>query len=123
MVPENLKYTKEHEWIRVEGNVGAVGITDHAQEALGDVVFVELPVAGKRVAQGEEACSVESSKAASSIYAPASGTVKQVNEDLTADPSLVNSDPYGQGWIYKIELSNPAELETLLTPEQYQELL
>ncbi len=123
MVPENLKYTKEHEWIRVEGSLGVVGITDHAQEALGDVVFVELPVAGKKLAQGVEACSIESSKAASSIYAPVSGTVKQANETLTADPSLVNSDPYGKGWVYKIELSNPAELDTLLTPEQYEKML
>ncbi|MBN1942584.1 MAG: glycine cleavage system protein GcvH [Phycisphaerae bacterium] len=123
MIPENLKYTKEHEWIRVEGDVGVVGITDHAQEALGDVVFVELPSPGKKVAQGEEACSIESSKAASSIYAPAGGTVKDVNEDVTADPSLVNSDPYGKGWIYTLELSDPAELGNLLTPEQYKELL
>jgi glycine cleavage system H protein len=123
MIPENLKYTKEHEWIRVEGAVGVVGITDHAQEALGDVVFVDLPDAGKTVAQGDEACSIESSKAASSIYAPAGGTVKEANEDLTTDPSLVNSDPYEKGWIYKIELSNPSELDNLLTPEQYKELL
>ena len=123
MVPENLKYTKEHEWIRVEGNVGVVGITDHAQHSLGDVVFVELPVAGKKLAQGNEACSIESSKAASSIYSPASGTVTEANETLTADPSLVNSDPYGGGWVFKIELSNPAELDTLLSPQQYKESL
>ncbi|MBN1554633.1 MAG: glycine cleavage system protein GcvH [Phycisphaerae bacterium] len=123
MIPENLKYTKDHEWIRVEGSVGVVGITDHAQEALGDVVFVDLPVSGKSVAQGEEACSIESSKAASSIYAPVSGTVKAANEELTADPSLVNSDPYGKGWVYTIEVSNPADLENLLSPQQYQELL
>jgi glycine cleavage system H protein len=123
MIPENLKYTKEHEWIRVEGKIGVVGITDHAQQALGDVVFVELPDAGKKVAQGDEACSIESSKAASSIYAPAGGTVKETNENLAADPSLVNADPYGKGWIYTIELSNPAELDKLLTPEKYHELL
>ena len=123
MIPENLKYTDQHEWIRVEGGVGVVGITDHAQESLGDVVFVELPDVGKQIAQGDEACSIESSKAASSIYAPAGGTVKEVNEDLTADPSLVNSEPYGKGWIYKLELTNEAELDNLLTPEKYQELL
>lgn len=123
MIPENLKYTKEHEWIRVEDGVGVVGITDHAQESLGDVVFVELPDAGKTVAQGDETCSIESSKAASSIYAPVGGTVREGNEELTADPSLVNSDPYEKGWIYKIELSNPAEVDNLLTPQQYQELL
>jgi glycine cleavage system H protein len=123
MIPENLKYTKDHEWIRVEGNVGVVGITDHAQESLGDVVFVELPAAGKVVARGDEACSIESSKAASSIYAPAAGAITEANEDVTADPSLVNSDPYGKGWIYRIELSNPADLDGLLTPQQYQELI
>lgn len=123
MIPENLKYTREHEWIRVEGSVGVVGITDHAQHSLGDVVFVELPPPGKKVSQGAEVCSIESSKAASSIYAPAGGTVKEINESLLSDPSLVNADPYGKGWIYTLELNNPAELDNLLTAEQYQKLL
>ena len=120
MVPDDLKYTEQHEWIRVDGNVGTVGITDHAQEQLGDITFVELPNEGAQLRQGDEACTVESAKAASSIYAPVGGSVTAVNDDLLADPSLVNSDPYGKGWIYRIELSDPGEVGKLMAPEAYR---
>lgn len=120
MNPENLKYTKQHEWIRIEGETGTVGITDHAQEALSDITFVELPEVGQEVAVGEEVCSIESCKAASDIYAPVSGKVTEVNEALDEDPSAVNSDPYGKGWIYKIEIANPAEADPLMTAEVYE---
>ena len=123
MAPENLVYTKDHEWVRIEGGAATVGITDHAQEALGDPTFVELPEVGRELAQGDEACAIESSKAAASVYAPVSGKVVAVNEDLDGDPGLVNSDCYGQGWFYKIELSEPAEADALLTPEAYEKLL
>jgi glycine cleavage system H protein len=122
MVPKDLRYTDQHEWIRMEGKVGTVGITDFAQRQLGDVTFVELPDVGKALHQGGEACSIESAKAASSIYAPASGNVTAVNEALAADPSLVNTDPFGRGWVYKIELTDAAQINSLLSPQQYEEL-
>ena len=123
MVPSNLVYTKEHEWIRVEGTTATVGITDHAQQALGDLTFIEPPAVGTELTQGDEACAIESSKAAASVYAPLAGKVIEINEDLEADPGLVNSDCYEQGWFYKIELADPAQLGTLLTPEAYEKLL
>jgi glycine cleavage system H protein len=123
MVPNDLVYTKDHEWVRVEGGVGTVGITDHAQEALGDLTFVELPAVGRRLVQGDEACAIESSKAAASVYAPLGGKVVEVNGDIEGDPGLVNSDCYGKGWFYKIELSNPAEAQSLMKPAAYEKLL
>lgn len=122
-IPKELLYTEQHEWMRVEGNVGTVGITDHAQEALGDLTFVELPEAGTEVAQGKEACALESCKAAASIYAPASGKIIEANAALEDDPGLVNSDCYGQGWIYKLELSDDGELSALKSAEQYEQFL
>ena len=117
--PENLKYTKEHEWISVEGNVAKIGITDHAQAELTDIVFVELPQNGKQVETGDPVAVVESVKAASDIYAPIDGKIVEGNADLETDPSLVNTSPYEKGWIYKIEISNSSQVEALMTSEDY----
>ncbi len=117
-----LKYTPDHEWIRVEGDIATVGITHHAQDALGDVVFVELPEVGKTLAQKDVAGVVESVKAAADVYMPVSGEVIEVNEALRADPSLANSDPLGAGWFFKVRLSAPAELDTLLDETAYGQL-
>jgi glycine cleavage system H protein len=122
-LPENLKYTKDHEWIRVEGTTGTVGITDHAQGELGDVVFVELPAAGRGVKQGESFGTIEAVKAVSDLYAPVSGSVTEVNPDLTGTPELVNKDPYGKGWMVKIKLSNPDELKNLLDAAAYSSMV
>jgi glycine cleavage system H protein len=119
----SVRYTKDHEYIRVEGDTGTVGITDYAQEQLGDVVFVELPEVGKAVAKGGEAAVVESVKAASEIYAPVSGEVVAVNGELESAPGTVNEDPSGKGWFLKLKLKDPAELESLMTEQQYQEFL
>lgn len=114
-----LYYTKDHEWIRVEGNVGTIGISDFAQSQLGDVVFVEVPEPGKKVAAGGELAVVESVKAASEVFAPASGTVTEGNAAITENPSLVNSDPMGEGWFAKIKIENPAELSGLMDQAAY----
>jgi glycine cleavage system H protein len=119
----SIRYTKDHEYIRVEGDTGVVGITDYAQEQLGDVVFVELPEVGKSVAKGGEAAVVESVKAASEIFAPVSGEVVAVNTDLEGAPGTVNEDPRGKGWFLKLKLKDPAELESLMSEEQYQEFV
>ena len=115
------RYTKEHEWIRLDGDTAVVGITEHAQSQLGDVVFVELPEIGKSVAAGDEAAVVESVKAASEIYAPASGEVVAVNDALAETPATVNEDAEGKGWFLKLKLKDPAELEKLMTAEQYKD--
>jgi glycine cleavage system H protein len=117
------RYTKDHEYIRVEGDAGIVGISDYAQGQLGDVVYVELPSVGKTLAKGDEAAVVESVKAASEVYAPVSGEVVEVNSDLEASPGAVNEDAAGRGWFLKIRLTNPGELEGLMTEEQYGEFL
>jgi glycine cleavage system H protein len=119
-IPSDLKYAKSHEWVRVSGNEATVGITDHAQHELTDVVFVELPEAGKKIKTAEACAVVESVKTASDIYSPVSGEIAQVNKAVVDDPALVNSDPYEAGWFYKIKLSNPSELDGLLTPDQYR---
>ena len=116
-----LKYSKDHEWVRVEGDVGTVGISDYAQEKLGDVVYVELPEVGRTVAQNEEAAVVESVKAASEVYAPVSGEVVEVNQALEDDPSLVNGDATGEGWFLKLRLSAPGELDGLMDDAAYAE--
>lgn len=116
-------YTKEHEWVAVDGDIGTVGITRYAQEQLGDIVFVELPEVGKTLAKGGEAAVVESVKAASDVYAPVSGDVTAVNESLTDAPATVNEDAEGKGWFMKVKLRNPAELGDLMTAEQYQDFL
>jgi glycine cleavage system H protein len=119
-VPLDLKYAKSHEWVRVNGDVATVGITDHAQHELTDVVFVELPEAGRKIKAGEACAVVESVKTASDIYSPVSGEVTEVNQAVVDDPALVNSEPYEDGWFYRVKLSNPAELNALLGPEQYK---
>jgi glycine cleavage system H protein len=117
------RYTKDHEYIRVDGDTGIVGITDYAQQQLGDVVYVELPDVGKAVQKGGEAAVVESVKAASEIYAPVSGEVVAVNSDLESSPGTVNEDPSGRGWFLKIKLQDQAELDGLMTEEQYQDFV
>jgi glycine cleavage system H protein len=116
-----LYFTKEHEWIRVEGDTATVGVSDHAQEQLGDIVFVEVPEAGRQVAKGQEAAVVESVKAASDVYAPVSGEVIEGNQAIADDPALVNSDPEGQGWFFKLKLSSPGELDGLMDEAAYRE--
>lgn len=123
MAPENLKYTAEHEWVKIDGSEVTVGITDHAQEQLGDIVFVELPPVGKAVEPSAEVVGLESAKAAASVYAPCKGTVAAVNEALAEDPALVNSDPYGQGWMYKLNVEDASALEKLKSPEDYEKYL
>ena len=118
-VPADLKYAKSHEWARIQGGEATVGISDHAQHELTDVVFVELPQPGKKVQAGEACAVVESVKTASDIYSPVSGEISAVNQAVVDNPSLVNSEPYAGGWFYKIKLSNPAEANALLSPEQY----
>lgn len=118
--PENLRYTKEHEWVLVEGDTGTVGITDHAQSELGDIVYVDLPKTGARMEQGKALGSVESVKAVSDIYAPVSGEVVAINETLADAPEKLNQDAHGEGWLVKIRLSNPAEMDGLLSATQYQ---
>ena len=118
-VPANLKYAKSHEWVRAEGEVATVGITDHAQHELTDVVFVELPAVGRKVKAGEACAVVESVKTASDIYSPVSGEIIEANQAIVDNPALVNTDPYGGGWFYKIKLANVGELASLLKPEQY----
>jgi glycine cleavage system H protein len=118
--PENLHYSEEHEWVRVEGTRATVGITDFAQDALGDVVFVQLPDAGLAVIRSAGCAEVESTKSVSEIYAPVSGTIVEVNAALEDAPELVNGDPYGEGWIFVVELSDPAEIETLLDAAGYR---
>ena len=119
-IPSDLKYTKSHEWVRVSGDTAMVGITDHAQHELTDIVFVELPDVGRKVKAGEACAVVESVKTASDIYSPVSGGILEANQLAVADPALVNSEPFASGWFYKIKLSNPTELNALLSPEQYQ---
>jgi glycine cleavage system H protein len=118
--PENLRYATTHEWILVEGDTGTVGITDHAQAELTDIVFAEPPAIGKTVNAGDIAAVVESVKAASDIYSPVSGEVVERNEAIEADPSLLNTDPFGAGWIFKIRLANPADLESLQDAAAYR---
>ena len=113
-------FTQEHEWIKVDGDIATVGITDHAQEALGDIVFTEVPEAGKQLSKGQEAAVVESVKAASDVYSPVSGEVTEGNQAVVDDPSLVNSDPEGAGWFFKLKLSNPGELEGLMDEAAYR---
>ncbi len=116
----SIKYTKEHEWVRLEGEVAVVGISDYAQEQLGEIVFVELPDTGTQLDKGGEACVIESVKAASEIYAPASGEVTETNADLDAEPGKINEDATGEGWLFKITLSEPGELDDLLDEADYK---
>jgi glycine cleavage system H protein len=119
----SLFFTKEHEWVRVDGDVATVGISDHAQEALGDIVFAEVPEAGKTVAKGDDAAVVESVKAASDVYAPVGGEVIEGNPALADDPALINRDPEGEGWFFKLKLSDASELDGLMDEAAYREWL
>ena len=120
-VPDDLHYAESHEWLRLDGANGTVGISDHAQEELTDVVYVELPQVGKQVKAGDPVCVVESVKAASDIYSPISGTITAVNEALTSNPALLNTDPFGEGWIFKIRVEAGEDIENLKSPAQYRE--
>jgi glycine cleavage system H protein len=117
----SLYFTKEHEWIRVDGDTATVGISNHAQEALGDIVFAEVPEGGRRISKGQEAAVVESVKAASDVYAPVSGEVIQGNQAIADDPALINKDPEGEGWFFKVRLDNPGEVEGLMDETSYRE--
>jgi glycine cleavage system H protein len=119
MIPDNLRYYKEHEWVRVEGKQAVIGISDHAQEVLGDIVFFQLPPIGAKVKAGQEISEVESTKATSSVYTPISGTVSKVNVALNEKPELANKDPYGEGWVAVIEMDNPAEVNGLMDAKAY----
>lgn len=121
--PETYKYTKEHEWVHVEGEIGTVGITDHAQNELGDIVFVELPKTGSKITKGETFGSVESVKAVSDIYSPVSGEVTAVNDSLSTSPEKLNADPHGDAWLVKVKLSTPEEINQLMGAAEYQEYI
>jgi glycine cleavage system H protein len=121
--PENLKYSKEHEWVAVDGDRARIGITDYAQDALGDIVYVQLPAVGLAVVANASCAEVESTKSVSDIYAPASGTVVEVNESLNDSPETVNQDPYGAGWIFTLELSDPSQVDALLDAAAYKALV
>lgn len=121
--PDNFRYTREHEWVRVEGEIGTIGITDHAQHELGDIVFVDLPKAGTTAAQGKTIGSVESVKAVSDIYSPVSGEVIEANQQLADNPELLNTDPHGDAWLVKVRLSAPEEVNNLLSSADYQTYL
>jgi glycine cleavage system H protein len=121
-IPAELRYSSDHEWVRVEGATATIGITEYAQDALGDVVFVEMPDAGLAVAAGESFSEVESTKSVSDIYAPVTGSISEVNAELESQPELLNSDPYGAGWICRIEISDPSELDGLMDAEAYRAL-
>lgn len=121
-IPENLKYTKDHEWIKVDGNVGTIGVTDYAQGELGDVIYVDINASGD-INQGDSCGTIEAVKTVSDVFAPISGKIAEVNTSVNDNPAVVNKDPYGDGWIVKIELSNPAELDALLDAKAYKELV
>ncbi len=121
--PDNVRYTKDHEWIKIEGDTGIVGITDHAQGELGDVVFVELPAVGKAIKQHDSFGTIEAVKAVSDLYAPVSGSILEVNSSLEKTPEIVNKDPYNAGWMVKIKLTNAAEISSLLDAAAYKALI
>lgn len=123
MIPGDLKYTKEHEWIKIDGEVATIGITDHAQTELGDITFVELPDVGKAVKQSDSCATVESVKAASDIYTPLSGKISAVNESLQDTPEVINQSPYEAGWICKVDITNAGEADNLMSAQDYEEYL
>lgn len=123
MIPQGLYYSKEHEWLKVDGEIGTIGITDHAQEKLGDIVFVELPEVGRTVAVQESISTIESVKAVSDVFTPVSGEIVEVHEELKDEPEIVNQDPYGKGWIVKVALSKPAELKHLMNAAAYAQFV
>jgi glycine cleavage system H protein len=121
--PEDLRYTREHEWVRIDGTTARVGITDYAQDALGDVVYVDLPTAGATVAAMATCCEVESTKSVSEIFSPVSGTIAEVNSDLSDTPQMINEDPYGKGWIFSVDMTDSSEVEGLMDAQAYQAFL
>ncbi len=123
MIPSDLRYHEEHEWVRVQGQQGTVGISHFAQDALGDIVFIDLPKVGAKVTAGQQIGEVESTKTTSTIYTPVSGTIAKINTDLKDHPEVVNADPYGKGWMAVIDLSNSAEVDGLMTAAQYEDFL
>ncbi|CAE6766457.1 glycine cleavage system protein GcvH [Nitrospira defluvii] len=123
MIPSNLRYHQEHEWVRAEGQQATVGISHFAQDALGDIVFIDLPKVGAKVTAGQQIGEVESTKTTSTIYTPVSGTITKINADLKDHPEVVNSDPYGKGWMVVIDLTAPAEVDKLMTAAQYETFL
>ncbi|MBU0571254.1 MAG: glycine cleavage system protein GcvH [Candidatus Omnitrophica bacterium] len=123
MVPEELKYTKEHEWVKIDGETALIGITDHAQSELGDITFIELPVQAKQVKRGESVATVESVKAASDVYSPISGEIVEVNGLLEDAPETINLSPYENGWIFQIKISDGGEVETMMDAAAYEEYL
>jgi glycine cleavage system H protein len=118
-IPNELKYTKSHEWVKVDGDVATVGITEHAQSLLGDLVYVELPEVGDELSAGDDACVVESVKAASDVYAPIDGEVLEINESLSDDPAQVNNEPYSDGWLFKLKISDSSQLDGLMSATDY----
>ncbi|MBP3425616.1 MAG: glycine cleavage system protein GcvH [Rikenellaceae bacterium] len=122
-VPSNLKYSNDHEWVSVEGNIATIGITDFAQSQLGDIVFVDIPTLDETLAAGDVFGSIEAVKTVSDAFTPVSGTVIEMNEALDGDPALVNKDAYGEGWMIKIEMSNPEEVDALMSAEDYEKLI
>ncbi|HXR36862.1 MAG TPA: glycine cleavage system protein GcvH [Candidatus Binataceae bacterium] len=122
-IPAGLKYSKEHEWVATEETVATIGITDYAQDQLGEIVYVELPAVGDKISKDDAFGVVESVKAVSDIYAPVSGTVVEVNQELPESPEMINEDPYGDGWLVKVKVSDPSELDDLLDHDEYEELV
>lgn len=123
LVPEDLKYTKEHEWAKIEGDIATIGITDFAQSELSDIVYVELPSIGTLVEQMQPFGSIEAVKTVADLYAPLTGEVIEVNEELETNPGIINEDPYGLGWMIKIRITNPEEIQSLLSAEEYKKLI
>ena len=122
-IPENLKYTKDHEWVRVEGSAGYVGITDYAQGELGDIIYVDVTTVGETVSQGDTFGTIEAVKTVSDCFAPVSGKIAEFNSAINDNPSIVNKDPYGEGWIIKMDISNPADLDALIPADEYKKLV
>jgi glycine cleavage system H protein len=122
-IPQGLKYSKEHEWVTTDDSVATIGITDHAQGQLGEIVYIELPAVGEKISKDDPFGVIESVKAVSDIYAPVSGTVVEINEDLPESPEVVNEDPYGDGWLIKVKMSDTTDLEDLMDSEEYAEMI
>ena len=122
-IPEGLKYTKEHEWVKVEGNIGTVGVTDYAQGELGDIIYIDVTTVGSEVAMGDTFGTIEAVKTVSDMYAPVSGKITEFNTAINDNPAIVNQEPYGAGWLVKIDISNMGDLDSLLSPEEYKNLI
>ena len=123
MIPEDLKYTKEHEWVKVDGDTALIGITDYAQSELGDIVFVEMPNVGDKFSQNDTVGTIEAVKTVADIYSPIDGTIIEINQDIESDPEFVNSDPYSKGWLIKMKFSDSSDLKNLLSHIEYKELI